>query len=269
MYEIIKQKIAEAQSTEEKINKTREFLQIAVLKILFDRNHFDNIAFVGGTALRILYDLRRYSEDLDFSLISKNKYSFRNLLHELTYELKNYGFKIESTLKDKGPVNASMIKFPELLNDLGLSRLKAEKLSIKLEIDTNPPAGWVTALTPISESFVFAVKHFDPPSLFATKLHACFFRRYTKGRDFYDLVWYLGKKVKPNYLLLNNAIRQTEKKDYAVNPDTIKGFINKKLESVDFKAARKDVERFLENKNELKMLDIDMMRQLVDSSTSF
>ena len=95
--------------------------------------------------------------------------------------------------------------------------------------------------------------------MFATKIHACLFRKYTKGRDFYDLVWYLGKKTKPNYTLLNNAVEQTEKKRLDLTPRTMAGFMTEKLEGLDYGAIRRDVERFLEDKNELKMLDKDML----------
>ncbi|MFH1260253.1 MAG: nucleotidyl transferase AbiEii/AbiGii toxin family protein [Elusimicrobiota bacterium] len=250
-------------SNEEKINKTREFLQILILKILFDRGFFEPLAFVGGTALRILYGLRRYSEDLDFSLVKKEGYNFKTLLHELLYELKKYNFKVEVSSNESNIVHSSFIKFSELLSDLGLSNLKEQKLSIKLEIDTNPPQGWQLRLTPVTESFVFAVNSFDLASLYATKLHACFFRKYTKGRDFYDLIWYLGKNIEPNYLLLNNAIKQTEKKDLKIGPDNLKFFLREKLEKIDFILVRKDTERFLEDKNELKLFDRQIILKML------
>lgn len=200
---------------------------------------------------------------MDFSLVRKPGYSFGQLVKELSYELKNYGFRIESNTDKKGVVHSSLVKFPGLPEQMGLSRLPGQKLSIKIEIDTNPPKGWKIALTPVTSSFVFAVKHFDLPSLYATKLHACFFRRYTKGRDFYDLVWYLGKKITPNFVLLNNAIRQTEKKDLGLNAGNLKAFILGKAEGINFVQIKKDVERFLENKSELKLLDKGVIKQML------
>ncbi|MEK7450027.1 MAG: nucleotidyl transferase AbiEii/AbiGii toxin family protein [Planctomycetota bacterium] len=263
MYEVLKQLLDKEPDYENKLNRTREFLQVLMLKIMFDRGAFDNIAFVGGTALRIIYGLRRFSEDMDFSLVRKPGYSFGQLVKELSYELKNYGFRIESNTDKKGVVHSSLVKFPGLPEQMGLSRLPGQKLSIKIEIDTNPPKGWKIALTPVTSSFVFAVKHFDLPSLYATKLHACFFRRYTKGRDFYDLVWYLGKKITPNFVLLNNAIRQTEKKDLGLNAGNLKAFILGKAEGINFVQIKKDVERFLENKSELKLLDKGVIKQML------
>lgn len=267
MYELLKEKFKNIVDVEEKTNKVREYLQILSLKILFDHNFFGNSAFVGGTALRIIYDLRRFSEDLDFSLINKKNYSFKNVTGILEKELNRYGLKVESAKKENNTVNACMLKFPGLLNELKISSIKGQKLSIKIEIDTNPPLGGKTLLTPVSKSFVFAVRHFDLPSLYSTKLHACFYRKYTKGRDFYDLVWYLGKKTVPNFTLLNNAIKQTEGKSLNINKNNFKEFLNKNIKKVDFNAIKKDVERFLEDKSELKLLEKNVILQLADSVT--
>jgi len=263
MNDLLKQIIGKEITAEGKLNKTREFLQELMLKIFFDRELFNNLAFVGGTALRVLYDLRRYSEDLDFSLIKARGYSFEKLLHDLVFELEHYGFEVENTPGKNRTVHSSMLKFPGLLAELGLSRIKGQKLSVKLEIDTNPPAGWNTLLSPVAKTFVFAVTSFDLPSSYAAKLHACFFRKFIKGRDFYDLIWYLGKKVEPNYLLLNNAIEQTEKKNLNLNRDNLREFMRQKLAGIDFAMAGKDVERFLEDKSELRLFDQDLILRLV------
>ena len=119
----------------------------------------------------------------------------------------------------------------------------------------NPPDGGEVEKTLINRMFMLNVAHFSLPSLYATKLHACFFRKYVKGRDFYDLLWYLGKKIKPNYVLLNNAIRQTEGKVEALDESNLKDFLLRRIEKVDFREVKKDVERFLEDKNDLKLLE--------------
>ncbi len=250
-------------SQEEKINRIREYLQILVLKIMFDHDAFNFLAFVGGTALRILFDLKRYSEDIDFSLIQKRGYYFGKIIHSLKYELDKNGLQPEISAQADKVVHSSFIKFPGLLHSLGLSPLSSRKLAIKLEIDTQPPKGWNLAVMPITQSFVFAVKHFDLPSLYATKLHACFFRKYVKGRDFYDLVWYLGKKVEPNLVLLNNAILQTQKRDFRLKAGNFKAFMRERLKAIDFSHVRSDVERFLEDRQELKLLDKKTILQML------
>lgn len=255
MLDLLRQKLSGSVTNEDKINKVREFLQIFILKIMFDRGFIENLAFVGGTALRVLYGLKRYSEDLDFTLIKKKGYKFETLIKQLSYELKKSRLKVETTINKEKIVQDSFVKFPGLLYELGLSELKGQKLAIRVEIDINPPSGWKATLHPVTADFVFALRSFDLPSLYATKLHACFFRKYTKGRDFYDLLWYLGKKIEPNYKLLNNSISQTTEEKMRVNSKNFSLFLRDKLSRIDFKLVRRDVSRFLEDKRELKLLN--------------
>ncbi len=263
MLDLIAREIALIPDRETKIHFTREYLQLLILKILYDRGYFKNLAFVGGTALRFLSSLRRFSEDLDFSLISRQGYNFDTLLKNIAYDLEKSGLSIDIKKQLKPPVQSGMLRFKDILFKLRLSNLKDEKLSIKLEIDTNPPKGWKTETTLISKHFVFTVTTFDIPSLYALKLHACFYRKYTKGRDFYDLLWYLGRKETPNFKLLNNAITQTEGKKSNVTLENFKAFLKEKLAKLDFDKARKDVARFIEDKNEVKLIDQCVIQKLV------
>ncbi len=254
MLDLIRNFIKDAPTRETKIDITREFLQLLILKILFDRGYFKNLAFVGGTALRFLYQLRRFSEDLDFSLYNKSGYQFKNILKGISYDLAKSGFVLDLKEQLEPPIQSAMFRFKDILFNLGLSDHKAEKLAIKFEIDANPPKGWKTETSLITRHFVFTITHFDLSSLYALKLHACFFRKYTKGRDFYDLLWYLGRKEVPNFKLLNNAIAQTELKKSNINQTNFKDFLQEKLARIDFAKAKRDVARFIEDKNELKLI---------------
>ena len=266
MIEFLRQRISPENSLEGKVNRLRELLQMVSLKILYDKGYFSKIAFVGGTALRVLYDMRRFSEDLDFSLIGKRDYSFEEMVSTLKREFKLYGLKINAKAKIGKTVQNSMVKFPKVLSELGISNLESQNISIKVELDSNPPAGWHIENTIVNKTYLLNITHFDLPSLYATKLHASFFRRYVKGRDFYDLVWYLTKKIKPNYTLLNNAIKQTEGKSPRLDEDNIKDFLLKKISKVDFSAVRKDVERFLEDKEEIRLLDKTVISKSIESA---
>ncbi|MFH1868330.1 MAG: nucleotidyl transferase AbiEii/AbiGii toxin family protein [Candidatus Omnitrophota bacterium] len=263
MIELLKQQIDSSKSDEEKINRLREAIQLLVLKILYNKGYFSRLAFVGDTALRIIYDMRRFSEDLDFSLISKKDYDFSELISILKREVKLYGLDMNTKDRIVKTVQGSMLKFPGVLKAVGLSALEGENLAIKVEVDSNPPSGWQLKNTYVNKLYVLNITHPDLPSLYATKLHACFFRKYTKGRDFYDLIWYLGKRVKPNYELLNNAIKQTQGEDPGLKESNIKDFLLEKVAKVDFSAVKKDVERFLEDKNELKLLEASLISQSV------
>lgn len=263
LLDLIKESLNDKMSQEEKMHLVREELQILILKILFDVGAFRNLAFVGGTALRIIFGLRRFSEDLDFSLIRKKGYSLDKLAKTIPYHLQRYGFDIDIKKNDRRNVQTLMVKFKGVLFNLALSNLKEQKLSIALEIDAFPPEGWNTEISLITKRFIFTVTHYDLPSLYATKLHACFFRSYVKGRDFYDLVWYLGKGILPNFTLLNNAISQTEKRKVMVGRENFKKFLLEELKKVDFAKVKRDVERFLVDKEELKLLNGELIKQAI------
>ena len=265
MIEVIRQQLTPQMPAEEKMNRTREFLQIICLKVLSDKGYFEQLAFTGGTALRLLFGVRRFSEDLDFSLIKKEGYAFEVLCERVLNELRLTGLMVEARSKDATNVHSLLVKFPGILKEVGLSALADQKLSVKLEIDSNPPAGGQMATMFVSRTYVFNVTHFDLPSMFATKLHACFYRKYTKGRDFYDLIWYMANKVRPNFRLLNNAISQTQGVSSSIGEKNFREFLLKGINKVDFVVARKDVERFLEDKSELRLFEKDLMPASIES----
>jgi len=262
MIEILASQIRDFAGTEEKINHLREFLQILILKIIYDQGYFGNLSFDGGTALRILYDLKRFSEDLDFSLTNKKRFNFENFAQNLSRQLENYALNAKLKHQARRTVQSIEIKFLDILYELELTNHKSKRLMIKLEIDSNPPGGAQTEISFVNKTYIFTVAHYDLSSLFATKLHACFFRPYIKGRDFYDLIWYLSKKVTPNYVLLNNAINQTHGDTKKINKANFYSFLSEKLLRVDFDLIQKDVGRFLENKEELKLLTRDTVLSL-------
>lgn len=266
MIDVIKQLIAGTSTLEEKINRAREFLQIVILKILYDKTTLDCLSFTGGTSLRILFDLRRFSEDLDFSVIKRDRYNFTDIHQELVSGLRIHGLNVEIKSSKENNVHSLLLRFRDLLKPLGISHMSSQKLAIKLEIDTNPPSGGHIVSTLINKVYIFNVLHFDLPSLYATKLHACFYRKYTKGRDYYDLLWYAVKKIKPNYVLLNNAIAQTQGKALKINEENLKSFLLKNIEQVDFVKVRQDVERFLEDKSELKLLELKTLEQAIEAA---
>lgn len=253
MIDLLKERFSKGMSSEEKLNRSRELLQLLVLKIMYDKDWFDQLAFTGGTALRVLFDLRRFSEDLDFSLINKKGYDFQRFVGQVKSEISLNGLTLEARPKDEKTVHSTLLKFPGLPHRLGISPLKDQILSIKIEIDTNPPRGGGVGTTVVNKTYLFTVRHLDLPSLFATKICACFYRKYQKGRDFYDFLWYLGKRVVPNYPLLNNAIEQMQGRSPGISAENIQDFLLEKLKRVELKSLAADVERFLEDKSELKL----------------
>ncbi len=265
MIEVIKQQFKPGMSENDRLNSTREFLQILCLKIMSEQRIFDHCAFVGGTSLRVLFDLRRFSEDLDFSLIEQRGYDFKQINEKIIKSFHLYGLPVETKVRMEGNIHNLMMKFSGLLKDLGLSGLPGQKLSIKLEVDINPPAGWQIKNTVVNKLYMFNIAHYDLPSLYAGKLHACLFRKFTKGRDCYDFVWYMGRKIKPNFLFLNNAIQQTQHVNLEINEENFKKFLLEYIQRLDFDAVKKDVERFLEDKNELNIFNPKFIVDTIDS----
>ena len=264
MIEVIKQRFKNGMSLNEKQNLTREFLQILCLKTLNDKGYFNHLAFVGGTSLRVLFDLRRFSEDLDFSIYETKHFDLKKMEDGLARSFKLNGLPFEAKVKSEGSIHYLPMKFTGLLKKLGLAADPEQKLSIKLEIDMNPPGGWNLTDTVVNKTYLFSVTHYDLPSLYAGKLHACFFRKFIKGRDFYDFVWYLARKAKPNFTLLNNAIHQTEKKASGINENNFKEFLLQNVKCIDFDAAKKDVERFLEDKKELDGMNLKGIQNTIE-----
>lgn len=255
MITLLKNKFEQYSNKIDRYNYLREYLQLVILKILDEKGYFRNIAFVGGTALRIIYDLKRFSEDLDFCLVNKRSYSFDNIAKTLHYELAQNNLEININTKSDKNVATMTIKFLKLLFDLGLSKHKEERLTLKIEVDQKPPKGFELEFTMLNKEFIIGINHYDLPSLFASKLHAVLYRKYTKGRDYYDLLWYLGKMIQPNYELLQAAIYQTEKIKLKIDREKLISLLEQKIDATNFAKIRSDVAPFLEDNGELRLFD--------------
>ncbi|MFA5090360.1 MAG: nucleotidyl transferase AbiEii/AbiGii toxin family protein [Candidatus Omnitrophota bacterium] len=238
-----------------KLNAMREYLQAYTLRIMHDDGVFRTTAFLGGTALRFLYDLPRFSEDLDFSLAKKGGHRFPELIERVKGELVSAGYDAAVTCNEKKTVCNSFIRFEGLLYEAGISPLKSQKFSIKIEIDTDPPEGAILKTDIINKYFPISFLSYDLPSLFSGKIHALLSRKYTKGRDFFDLGWYLSKwkDLTPNFTLLGNALKQTGWQGKIPSENTWKDFLSKVVHEADWRKVKQDVENFLENPRDLEI----------------
>ena len=261
-------KLVDTEKTKnENINIIREYIQKYILFILYKKKYYSELIFLGGTALRILFDLKRFSEDLDFSVKEgNNNLSFTEMIDTIKNECSLAGYEVITKTKKEGNVKNSFFKFSGLLYEYGVSPHKNETLSVKLDIDCNPPGGGDTEISVNRAPHMFYIQHFDLRSLFAGKLHALLFRTYTKGRDWYDLLWYLTneKKPRPNFVLLNNAIKQTESSHKQVTEKNWKEFLKKRIEECDFKKVQSEVSKFLERPEEAEFLTGENFYKLVE-----
>ena len=193
-------------------NIAREYLQARILGALQRAGAMMSLAFHGGTSLRFLFGLPRYCEDLDFALEGEpSRYDLRRNLRVVRAELSAEGYRVELHMREHRTVHSVLVRFLGTLDELGLSPHPGQVLAVKIEIDTNPPAGAATDTTLVRRHETLRPVHHDRASLLAGRVHAVLQRPYTKGRDLYDLVWCLSDPEwpPPNLALLNAALRQT------------------------------------------------------------
>jgi len=269
MKDYLKQQIENIQDARLARLIVREYLQARTLEQLQENGAFVEWAFVGGTALRFLYGMPRFSEDLDFSLHKPNTASrFMNHLKKIKAGFIAEGYLIDIKAKTAQTVQAAFVKFSGLLYELGLSPHASETISIKMEIDTNPPAGAKTETSIIRKHCLLNLQHYDKGSLLAGKLHALLTRRYAKGRDIYDLMWYLSDRTwpPPNLLLLNNALAQTGWREPELTSDNWQPQIIARLGAFDWNRIVADVAPFIEKQSDLEMLTLDNLSTLLEKT---
>jgi hypothetical protein len=269
MIEIIQQKLDSyhASIPVEEEQATKEIMQEIALYGLWRAGFFEVAAFQGGTSLRILHRLPRFSEDLDFILqMPDPKFAWPPYLRRLLECFEEYGLQSEALPKGSmdRAVRTAVLKNSSFVNQLNLQFNKGHadrKITIKLEVDANPPAGSGFDHTYIDFPTDFEVCHQDLPSNFALKIHALLCRPYLKGRDWYDFNWYIRQDVSPNLPHLQNALIQygpwKGQEDLVVDKSWVQEELQNKIDGIEWKAAAADVAPFLKlgEQESLKLWD--------------
>jgi predicted nucleotidyltransferase component of viral defense system len=254
MIPYLKAQIAEAFTAEAKRALVREYLQMRVLQSMQRMGAMIPLAFHGGTAWRLLYQLPRYSEDLDFALERQQElYDLRKYLAAIQRDMEAETYTVEIKLNERHAVHSAFIRFRGLFHQLGISPHQSELLAIKLEIDTRPPAHATLDTTLVQHHVAVHLQHHDRSSLLAGKLHALLQREYVKGRDWYDLQWYLSQKqwASPNFDMLNSALAQSDWGKGIITADNWKSYILERLALLDWRRVVDDVQRFLIKQEDL------------------
>ena len=253
---------------EEALQALREIMQEIALAGLQRSGFFEKAAFYGGTALRIFYGLDRYSEDLDFSLLEKNKeFSMDPYLEAIVLEFNALGMEVsvkEKVKSNSSTVESAFLKSETIWKELVLEEVVPQNglnqkanIKIKLEVDTQPPLGFDTEEKLLLRPFSFYVKCLTISDLFAGKMHALLFRKWknnVKGRDWYDLEWYIKKGVPVN--LKHFALRAMDSGDWrssSITENELKELLKSKIEEVDMNRIKVDISRFIPNP---RVLDI-------------
>jgi predicted nucleotidyltransferase component of viral defense system len=243
-------------------NALKEIIQEIALLGLWRAKFFEHAAFYGGTALRILYGLNRFSEGIDFSLIKpRNDFQLSQYLDAIATELNGLEFNVEVSQKKADAINSAFIKADtkehllkiDVPEEIAERVNRREQLKIKLEIDTDPPGGFETEAKTLLQPIPFSVRTYKPPDLFAGKLHAILQRAWQsgriKGRDYYDFVWYIAQGTPVRLSHLQERLRQTGgwPEDKQLSQTDLVILLKEKFESVDFKSAKDDVVRFIKD----------------------
>lgn len=270
-------------TTAEWENALREIVQELALLGLYRSKFFEHAAFYGGTALRIFYGLQRYSEDLDFSLLKPNpEFDLSIYLEAIRTELAAFEFEFEfvaeqkqksvttgidsAFLKGGTRKNLLIVGAPENLTSKFVS---TQKLKIKLEIDINPPVGAEFKVETLLSPIPFQVKLYTEPCLFAGKLHAVLCRAWKnriKGRDFYDLIWYVARQTPCHLRHLQKRMEQTGHwtSDKQLTEKNLVERLQERFQTVDFSQAKEDVLPFITDSRELDLWNQEFFNNVAD-----
>ena len=271
-------------SEQDYTNALKEIIQEIALLGLWRSKFYEHAALYGGSALRILYQLNRFSEDLDFSLLKPDpEFTLAPYNQSICDELNAFGFTVEVKTKEK-QVNTSiesafikantktqlmMIHAPQSLiqQTHGMHQLK-----IKMEVDTDPPAGFQTEVKTLLQPIPFSVKTYTLPDLFAGKIHALLCRPWkirVKGRDWYDFIWYITHKIPVNIAHLRQRLIQTQAwdKDLPLTASCLKKLLYEKIQKTDFIQAKSDITPFIQDPDALTLWSTDFFATLVTQLT--
>lgn len=261
-------------------NALREIIQEIALLGLWRSKFFEHSAFYGGTALRVIYELDRYSEDLDFSLLKPDdRFSLGAYAGSLQREINSFGFQVDFEQRHKSyqsPIESAFLKtntykqmiIIEASEDLLRDLHPLKNLKIKLEVDTDPPAGFETETRFVLQPIPFSVRIFSLPDLFAGKLHALLCRHWksrVKGRDWYDLVWYVSKH--PEFRLSHLEARMRQSGNYneesPISEEKLRRLLQDAVDTLDVAKARKEVSPFVRDHRTLDMWSHEFFTDVV------
>ncbi|MBG6063620.1 putative nucleotidyltransferase component of viral defense system [Flavobacterium sp. CG_9.1] len=251
---------------EEAQSALREIMQEIALAGLYRSGFFDKAAFYGGTALRIFHKLDRFSEDLDFYLLqAQQDFSLLKYQDAIVNEFAGLGMNVSISEKQKvkqSTINSAFLKSETLWRELKLETITPQigvgtkaNIKIKIEVDTAPPLNFKTEEKLLLRPLSFYVKCFTLPDLFASKMHALLFRKWgtnVKGRDWYDMEWYIKKGIKLNLShFLTRAQESGDWKEETISEIEFRELLSKKKDTVNMDYVKKDVIRFVKDPAQL------------------
>lgn len=250
-----------------KRNAIYEVNQQVILAGLYNGGFFESAAFYGGTCLRIFYGLQRFSEDMDFSLLTQNEtFDFSKYFQSIVDAFALVGREVEIKKKDKknfGKIESAFLKDNTDVYDIMFQTEKSIK--IKIEVDTYPPLNSKTEQKLLLQPHSFMTRCFSLPDLFAGKMHALIYRTWknrVKGRDWYDFEWYVRHNIPLNFIHFVERCKQFNNEDITLDLFIVK--LKERLFTADIKQVKEDVLPFVRNPKELDIWSNDYFIQLAD-----
>ncbi|MCE2435102.1 MAG: nucleotidyl transferase AbiEii/AbiGii toxin family protein [Candidatus Latescibacteria bacterium] len=280
MHEAIRQMLEkyDCRRLEDYVQALREILQEIALLGLWRSKFFERAAFYGGTSLRILHGLDRFSEDMDFSLLSsKKKFNLGRYGDALQREMRAYGFDVWTETKSKRTTSAIQSAFLKantlkqlLIIEAGEEIVRelprGQQVKIKVEVDTDPPGGFETEIAYLLQPIPFSVRVYTLPDLFAGKMHALLCRKWkqrVKGRDWYDLIWYVTHHPTLHLSHLEQRLRQSGDRD-VITPQVFRKDLHDAIDALDVDQAKRDIEPFVKNPETLDVWSHTFFHTLVN-----
>ena len=257
-------------NTEAKLNAIREVMQQITLSALSDSGFFKKATFYGGTCLRIFHGLRRFSEDMDFSLLREDKdFDATTYLEGIKKTFAEYGQEVNVAPKKKTKQSAIQSAFlKSTTSQFNLTLERGRLVTIKIEIDTLPPLGFDTEQKLLLQPQAFFCSCMTLPCLFAGKMHALLFRNWknrVKGRDWYDFAWYVKKGIPIHFEHLKKRIAQFHSIDNTdISVEDFHNLLRNKIDHLNIKSALEDVLPFMENPSEVSIWSRDYFLQLAN-----
>lgn len=280
MNEAIEQMLSKynPQSTEDYENALKEILQEIILLGLDRNGFFEKAAFYGGTALRIMYGLDRFSEDLDFTLLEPDpKFKLDKYFPGLERELKSFGFEFSLQRVEKSEERTTESAFLKANTQILFLNIQSAKgfaertqknrmLKIKFEVDVAPAISFETEVKTLLLPSPYTVKTLELSSLFAGKMHAALFRKWKtriKGRDFYDVQWYLARGIPIKKSYLEEKMKDSGALNEPLTEKLLIELFEKRVESINWEQAKIDVIGFLKDKNQVNLWSVQFFKNII------
>lgn len=260
----------EVQTNDDYINAQHEVMQQIALAGLYRGGFFNKAAFYGGTCLRIFYELQRFSEDMDFSLLQQDAdFKLEDYFESIKTEFNALGREVVINKKEKKKqtnVESAFLKDDTAIYNM---QFRTERnIKIKIEVDINPPSGFTTEhkflLLPLS----FMVRCYTLPDLYAGKMHALLFRSWknrVKGRDWYDFEWYVRNNTTLNFEHLCQRTSQLGSlPEEELTRDNFIQLLRDKISKTNMEMVKADVRPFIKNPGDMDIWSTEYFMHVAD-----